>query len=293
MFHELFTHLLDAYNQLEQARGQFLQTIQQDTLPYFIPPHPHSTSPLRQEGIESAAILWNTDDDSQRIKAGILCASANTLFAAEQFNDAKTHFKDAILRIRKASKDTKSRFDHLVERIYSQEAERSNDIKLAMKRLGISRLDLERCYSHIRIMPPHLDAISWSWKRSNIDAHRMTRDKAIELAENLSNPETRRVVTTILSDLSPKEELVQMRQTPNQLIANLTWKEADQIKRKAVGISGIVLCQEKSLPRYVWRDDPGPIDETNRTRLKRMDATIEEEPFIHILRLHRYKEGTQ
>lgn len=294
MYLELFTHLSDTYLALEKTRLHFIEAAKQDSSsPFFIPPHPDNPSPNRNDAIESTAILWNSDTNENRIKSGLLCVSNNTLQATEHFNTAKIAFKDAILRIRKAEKDTKTRFDHLVERIYERETERPEEIKLALKRLKISRLDLERCYSHIRILPPQLNSISWSWKRSNIDAHRMTRDKAIELAENLSNLETRRVVISILSNISPKEELVQMRQTPNQLIANLVWKEIGQVKRKAVGISGVVLCQEKALPRYVWREDPGPIDDDNRSRLKRMDTTIEEEAFIHILRLHRYKEGTQ
>ena len=76
---------------------------------------------------------------------------------------------------------------------------------------------------------------------------------------------------------------------------NVKIQNDNEIKRKAVTISGIALSQDSSLPKsWVWRDDPGALDpKAPKDRLTRMDTKIESEPYVKALSLHLYKEDAQ
>ena len=158
-----------------------------------------------------------------------------------------------------------------------------------MKTAGISRLDLLRCYAQIRVLPSPLESVSWTWAKTHSSIDPITVAQAITMAENLPKEKTKAFALEMLACLKPTERLVLKKKLPNQLRANLVWREAGERKRKAVTISGIVVGQDAALPQYVWRDDPANSDQKTQ-RLSRVDTTIEAEPYIKALGIHRYLE---
>jgi hypothetical protein len=138
-------------------------------------------------------------------------------------------------------------------------------------------------------LPPDLRSISWTWATAHSTIHRVTQAEAVALAQQLDDEDARETALSLLATVSSGEPLAYKKTNANQLRANLVWQEGKVTCRKAVTISGIVLCQDPRLPRYVWRDDPAKLTPEQRSdRLPRIDTIIEEQPFIRPLYLHRY-----
>jgi hypothetical protein len=102
------------------------------------------------------------------------------------------------------------------------------------------------------------------------------------MAKKLSDG-TAQTAVDLLNKCDPGEILVKKSTLPNQLRANYAYLEEGNIVRKSCPISGIVIAQQKNLPRKFWRDNPG-----DQRRRPAQESGIEEEPLILALDLYRY-----
>ena len=210
--------------------------------------------------------------------AGIICASDETVSAVENVNAAKKVFKATVLKIRDLPTVKKS-------------ASRETALKQAMKSAGIQTLDLRECYRQIRIMPPHLEAFSWTWATSHARIQRLTFNQAMDLAEGLRDQDEKLADTTVdilRRRCSPDQPLVRRVTLPNQLRANYVYRMDGDIVRKSCPVSGVVIAQQSTLPRLAWR--PNPMESENDVVRLPRESIIEKEPIIDALRLHRYVE---
>ncbi|PVZ64521.1 hypothetical protein DC094_19615 [Pelagibaculum spongiae] len=287
--------LLQHYEALRVANTRFADAVRADQdLPLLLPGHSNAGVHGRDLAIQSMTQMWLLEPGEVLPKAGVVCASPATIRQAENLNQAKDDFRQAIKAVREAVTGNKSRLDKLIDRVLQQQDEaqrrRIDSLQLALKRAKINRLDLLRCYANIRILPEQLMSISWTWARTHSAIDKISREDAIEQAENLSNSNAREIALSRLQALSPEQSLVFKKKLPNQLRANLLYRQSDEVKRKAITISGIVLCQDPILPeRWVWRDDPGEADKkAPPRRITRLDSKIDPEPYIKALHLHRY-----
>jgi len=300
MFSVLVIDLLQSHQALESACNEFAAAVRRDQeieLPLLLPAYSGTPGGEREAAITSMIQLWHLEPGEALVDAGLVCGSAETIAAACRLNDAKQTFQSAIKALRDAGpKGEKSRLDKLIDRVLHEEGKRTDELSLALKRVRISRLDLLRCYAKIRVLPRHLESLSWTWAKTHSSIVPVSMDEAIKMAQNLSNEETKETVLSLLSTCSQRERFVCKKKLPNQLRANLVYRDEDgKRKRKAVTISGVILSQDITLPRYIWRDNPDLLaPEAQQERLSRLDTHIESEPFIKVLRLHRYIDrGTQ
>ncbi|MFC1337315.1 MAG: hypothetical protein G8D89_01790 [gamma proteobacterium symbiont of Clathrolucina costata] len=294
MFCALVVDLLQSYEALDQACREFAASVREDEdLPLVLPTYDGRPGGEREAAIAAIIQLWHLEPGETLVEAGLLCASEKTVAAANHLNDAKDAFQAAVKAIRDAGpQGEKSRLDKLVDRVLHQEGRRTEDLALALKRARINRLDLLRCYAKVRILPKHLDSLSWTWAKTHSSIVQVSMEEALKMARNLAMEETKETALSLLSQLPPGEVLAYKKKLPNQLRANLVWTEEGERKRKAVTISGVVLSQDATLPRYLWRDNPEHAEpDTQQVRLSRDDAGIESEPYIKALRLHRYVGG--
>jgi len=281
MFFDLVAELLQKHEALENACDAFGKSVRKDEgLPILLPEYAGTCD--RNAAINSLTQIWHNEPGEIFALAGLVCSSPTTLQKAECVNESKNEFQAAVKKVRDNATGEKTRIDKLIDRALQQEGNRNKELKRALKLARINRLHLQRCYAKIRIMPPALKSISWTWAKTHSIVTPISRNEAVKQAENLTNDEAREIALSLLSKLAQNEKLVFRKKLPNQLRANLVFEEEGSIKRQAVTISGIVLSHEKEIPRYVWKDDPG---EAPINRLSRV-STIETEPYIKALRIH-------
>jgi len=284
--------LLCSYKTLELNRKALATSILNEAPQAMVlPTYVGNISGEPQAAAESLTEIWNLDPGETRADAGLLCASGLVIEKTVDLNESKKRFQQAVAVIRALSSDAakKSSIDKLMLRALSDNLGRSEELKQALANAHISRLNLTRCYRQIRILPPKLESISWTWAKSHSEIKEVSMTQALEMADNLLSEETRRQTIAALNSITNKHEIfAHKKDKPNQLRANIVFDDDGLRKRKAITISGIVLCPDPALPRYVWRDNPALVGfETDR--LTRSDKRIESEPFIQVLHLHRYK----
>jgi hypothetical protein len=293
MFMELVLELLQKYEVLEAANARFADALRADKdLPVLLPDYEGGAD--REAAIKAMTQMWYLEPDESLPRAGVVCASSATIQEAENLNHHKAAFQTAIKSVRDTVTGEKSRLDKLIDRVLLQQNEkerhRVEELQLALKRAQINRLDLLRCYAKIRVLPKDLMSISWTWARTHSVIDPISREEAIKQAENLSDGESKDIALSRLSSLAPGQMLAYKKKLPNQLRANLLYREDAEVKRKAVTISGVVLSQDGSLPKkWVWREDPGELDpKAPKDRITRLDSKIDPEPYIKSLHLHLY-----
>ena len=103
------------------------------------------------------------------------------------------------------------------------------------------------------------------------------------MAKKLPGQGASQTAVDLLNKCNPGEVLVKKSTLPNQLRANYAYLEDGSIVRKSCPISGVVIAQQKNLPRKFWRDNPG-----DQRRRPAQESGIEEEPLILALDLYRY-----
>lgn len=283
MFGGLVQNLLDMYEQLDSHRHRLADAVRKDALPMFLPDYTGEPGKESEMAIASMIQIWHLNiDEAPLLSAGVVCASPSTVAAAKQLNEAKGNFKRAVAALR--GNDTKTKLDHLVERAMHKEGERGGELLLAMRRARLGQLNLKRCYAQVLVLPAGLTSISFTWATTHSVIESITVAQATKMAEKLQNDETRKTVIDLLSEFSPGDQLAYKKKLPNQLCANLISKDGDDLRKKSVTISGVVIHQGDTLPYSIWRSDPGKA----RPRVPRHDLAIESEPYIKALCLHRY-----
>ncbi|MAM88297.1 MAG: hypothetical protein CME36_13415 [unclassified Hahellaceae] len=267
-----------------------------DEYPVYIPTFgtsedEHMSQAAREAAIDAMTQLYMREENEPLVGEGILCASSDTVEAAEKLNAAKLAFKAAVMAVRNYGTSKGAPVDRVTKLINDEVLEkgyRTEALKKAMGTAGISALDLKRCYAQIRIMPPHLDVFSWTWATNHTRIKKISVEDALEMARSL--PESQRAAAAtaeaLLATCRPGEMLVKKVPLRNQLRANYAYREDDRIVRKACPISGVVIAQQKIMPRKLWRDDPATL-ESETPRLPRVSG-IANEPFIQALDLYRY-----
>ena len=243
----------------------------------------------RQLAVNALCQLWHEDKHQLLPQTGFLSCSVETLQLAIAFNNSKSAFQHQIKLIRQLTPKHKLQKQHgktayLIEQVLAEGGRRNDDLTKAFKTLGIARLDLQKCYKNIRILPAHLQSLSWTWAKTHTEIQKMSHKQAVEICKALDIDDPLRIKALAqLATINQSETLVYKRKKKPQLRANLVYTEQKLIKRKAITVSGVLLSSDLHTPRFRWPNS------SEQTRLLRMDKIIEDEVFIHGLHLYRYK----
>lgn len=285
MWITLLHDLQNTYTQLDARLKQCNKAVQGEPLPFFDPIAPTIVTPKARAALVSTML---STQPCSSVNAGLVCSAAPNVALLEQLNTAKLAFKEAVGRIRAfETKDGKTRIDVLIDRVLKEEGRRGESLRAAFREIGFNGIDLLRCYANIRILPQGLESISWTWAKKHASIIKTTAQEAQLLAQELPSPRAKEVALHLLSQLPIHTPLVIQKQLPNQLRANIKWQEDKQIYRKAITVSGVVVHQSATLPKMIWRDNPGP---PSASRLVRGDRRIDPTPYIKSLNIHCYLE---
>lgn len=287
--------LYQAYQELASAVQEATAALRADEgLPVYLPKFgasndDHASLEARREAIASIAQLFIPKSNQVLYNAGLLCASPASVEAVEHMNAAKLIFKAAVKAIKDASK-VRDLSGNEVSSLLDGRSDlfRTEELKSAMNTARISALDLWKCYAQIRIMPPGLEVFSWTWATTHSRMTKLTVEDARKKVEQYfeGNQEKLEFYTQLLTQCATDEVLIEKVKLGNQLRANYGYLEDGETQRKSCTISGVVIVQGTTLPRYLWRDDPAESGEL----VKRLDrkSDIAKDPLIKELDIYRY-----
>ena len=278
---------------LEQAVHDFkAQAMADGDRPVYLPEPEFkalSATQQRQLAIESLCHLWHNDSQRPMPKTGLLSLSPASIAAAQQLNASKQAFKLHIKTMRQQFAQHKSiknngKLATLLDHLLAQAGLRDGPLKHAMQALNIQRLNLQRCYCQLRILPEHLESVSWTWANCHSEVQKISVGDAIDLCQALpDNHPTKPGALQILASMPVTEALAYKKDKNRQLRANISFYQNQLLQRKAVTVSGILLTGDDSLPRSRWPE------ESTQTRLTRLDQKIHSSALIPALHLYQYK----
>jgi len=293
------SRILEAFKAMEVAGQKLAECLREDAaLPFEVFTYDGaSTSPEAHEAaITSLIRLYHIESPAPdanhtiMFHAGIFCVSQKSIDASVHFNQCKIAFKSTVTELRQSINDSKTRLDKLLEKVHGPVHQRPDELALVLKRSGISRADLTRCYSQVRILPASMRSISWTWATVHSTMKRIFFKQAIIKAKSIPSEETQAIVIKLINAVRDDQLLIEKKSLPPSLRANLVFNEMDndqmtKVTRKAVTISGVVLCFSDTLPRLQWKE----FDDVNNTqRLSRESPFIfDKEPYIKIFNWYR------
>ena len=215
--------------------------------------------------------------------AGIVGAGEPTLAAATRCNEAKDQFKAAVLALKNLRK---AQADALMADLHS----RNEAVGRMMRRMGVARLNLKQVYRHIPILMQRPVKISFTWSKQGRTIQRTTVAEARRLLERRNQSLQASSELERLATIPPQEILARVRPTVPHLRANIVHRQPDgQVDRRLMQAPLPILIPSRPgepLPEYIAvGTEPG-----GQQRVKRSDVRIEEEPFLPLIRIHRYVE---
>lgn len=295
---ELILKLSTAFQRMSDQGFAVASAIKSDHLagyPVYVPTHgdseaEHTSREALQAAIQSMTHLTIRPHTRKQLNVGIMCSSPGTVLAVSHYNDAKGAFKQAVLEIRKFQEKRElpaSRITRLIQNEIRDKGFRSETLRRAMDTLRIADLDLKRCYTRIRIMPPNLQVFSWSWTTKHSRIIKLTYEEAMRIASEWPDQKTSAIAVDLINRrCDPSAPLARKVPLPNQLRANYAFLENDEVVRASTPISGVVVAQQKVLPRKLWRPDPVSAEDQS-PRLPRQ-SSLEATPIVDALSLYCY-----
>ncbi len=294
MFSELFSQLKETHEAMMSALAALLTSIDNEDLPCTLV-RPNTTGRTNKALILEA--LQNIEKRSVEEKhakveldrltqSGLLCLSPTTTARLIELNQAKVQFKASVQALRVYGKDKVTSFDRLLERIHKKEPVKNNALENAMRNLNLGRLDLAKCYTQLRLLPEHVDSVSFTWSKKHTEIREVTFEKALAMANALpdTTPDAKIFALSRLAGLRPGTRLAHKHNKRPQLYCNVVHFKEDQRLRHAYTVSGILFQCNDTLPRkFIWRE----LNE-NEERLPRSDQQISEDPYIACLGLYLY-----
>lgn len=248
--------LRSAYNSLLHAQSSALDAILEDGRDSDSP-YPVYAPTIRdlssgQHGFNERIALANslkdvftTRKEDISVISGLICASPRTVQKITELNAAKTALKKVIAAIKEQDSDGP---DSLI-------TQRGSQLRLAMKEVGFAAVDLKRVYAQVRILEPGLHRVSWTWARNHLTHKRISR---IEMERRIDQlRDTNPAAATELENAVAKvggAKLTEKFSLPPQLRANCSYGAKGQLTLRSYPVSGVLIAQQKSLPRVQWRE---------------------------------------
>jgi len=249
---ELHVRLKRANSDIISVAGQLRESILQDHDDYPVYAPTFSADELeRQSKLARIAVadavrdIFFTKKEDVAIPSAFLCASPTTLSLVSELNAAKLRLKAAVAAIKDGSAFQNSR------------GFRTEDLRQAMRLNAVGAVDLKRVYAQLKILPPDVQRLSWTWARNHTACVRLSREKVEDRVEKLEmeDPSAASAARIALSHIDDTD--FQLRKPlPDQLRINFTYQDSGVIHRSSGPVSGVLFAGQRSLPLLKWKDQP-------------------------------------
>lgn len=283
--------LLKCFEILLDCLDAFCTAVRQDSaLPVWVSrmeSDPLENYDMRIKAIQLYRALWyqdNQDGRETQTCPGIVGASPDTLTAAKVCNVAKDDFKAAVLALKVLGR---SEMQVAIADLHR----RWEVVSVAMRRMGVARLNLKQAYRHIPLLEQRPIKIGFTWSRQGRVIQRISVAAARCLLEQRVETPQVRLELQRLAEISEKEPLVRVRGVCPHLRANIVFAgTGTEVTRRLMQTPLPVLVplqQGERLPEFV----PVTLEPPVNPRLRRADIRIEDEPFLPLIRVHRYRSS--
>lgn len=275
-----------AYLELESRQADLRQAVQDANGPAWIAnvtvPAGKFGKPHRQ-ALDTMLATHNSDDLTTLGNA-LLYLPPEQAHLVDLVNQAKSEgersLKNLVTALRKRDGYKGYTLPELARRL---DAQRDPTVSKALKATGLSRLNLIWVYRNVRLLPPALKSVSYTYAHGDKTGTIITVDEAITKAEGLQG-KARDTALDILSGLDKATKLTVVKRVSRHLKANLVYEEEGSTKRLCITAPAPMLYQDNELPVIKW-----PSNDEPSKRLSRSDRTIASEPLIKALNIYTYK----
>ncbi|MDX1605423.1 MAG: hypothetical protein R3202_04470 [Candidatus Competibacterales bacterium] len=277
-------NLLETFEGLLDTLRTFCTALRQENLPAWVARSDEEIDgrlDMRYKAVRLYQQLWYEDGQEGRETVtcpGLVGVSPDTLEQAHCCNAAKDAFKQAVLALKPLRK---SQTDSLLAEIHH----RHETVAAAMQRMGAARLNLKQAYRHVPLLDERPRKVGFTWSRQGRTIQRLDIPAVRRLLERRSETPQQRQALERLSRLPQTEILARIRPVCPHLRANILF--ADDSRRLVQTPLPLLvpLRPGEDLPEFV----PVPPEPTGHSRLRRSDVRIEDEPFLALVQVHRYK----
>lgn len=227
------------------------------------------------------------DGRTTRPYIGMVAADQPLLDAVQQVNQRKTTLAELIKQLRQHSPAT-------MKEIKATLPFRHPALHAHLKGAGLTRLHLKQCWRHVPMAPAPLSRVRFAWYASG---RSITRISVEEAERQLTTFDTQAPHIALqlkrLAALPSSEMLAQIQPQAPLMRANLFFAEPldDGRQRQALNVALPLFVPAQYLEGRLLlphRNQPPEQPPTERQRLKRSDAQIDDEAWLPSIRVHRY-----
>jgi hypothetical protein len=255
--------------------------------------HEHS-SRVRQHVYRIVSQLEYHDDQDPKetiVYPGIVAASKTTIKHIQQINHYKDDFQDALVSMKKAKikMDDPYIIDAFEELFHKLFRKRNISTASALRKIGLSRLNLKQCYRHIPLLKKRPQKISWTWANTRAIT-KITAQEAYNLLCQRRIDAGIKLQLEKLSYLHPKEELAIVQELAPHLRANIVFVDpkTTEVTRKMIKGPLPIFYYDPTGQILPAINPPKEKRGKDSERKPRSDIKIDPEPFLPALRVHRY-----
>jgi len=272
--------LIQAFDQLNAVQHSFVQELNK---------HHCHIKLLHQDSFSSSELLrfitniWHTQTgDGRRTENlyGLVGVPPHVIPIIQQLNQAKANFKKSI-------KEFRAEYGDPNETLFK----RAEELNLALQQGGLARLNLNHCYRLIPVLESCPKKITFSWYSSGRSLKKFSLFDAQERLLKMDTSQLHiQMQLQALARLPDSETLVQLQPQVPVMRANIVWKKQEQLIRKARNCPLPLFFPLDGQTKFPEYNTPPITPPEQRSRQLRSDVSIDPEPYLPSLRMHRYKK---
>ncbi|WP_254277459.1 DNA replication terminus site-binding protein [Halomonas sp. 3H] len=287
--YRLLAELEAAFDTLVERGEAVATTFRQDPAACWIFGEPEPVGAERAaEWLRHALLdVWYQDGQdgrATRAHIGLVAANEPLMEAVAEANAAKAALGALLARIREDAPT-------LIPEAKAVLPFRHPELHDHLRGQGLARLHLKQCWRHIPVAEAPVARVRLAWYTSGRSIKRLTvREAEQKLLKLDSDAAHVRIQLRRLAGIPDGEPLAQVQRQAPLMRANLFYREPleDGRTRRAMNVA---------LPLFVPAPDgrlpdhnlPPPTPPDARTRARRRDEKLEDEPFLPSLRVYRYR----
>ncbi|MEX1056082.1 MAG: DNA replication terminus site-binding protein [Natronospirillum sp.] len=248
----------------------------------------HGTSHLNEtirrlgDALTDVWYLDGQDGRATRRHIGVAKVGPQTMSLLARNNVLRARFHAELLKVKQDSPDmwleTSTRL-----------ARRARAVQGNLEDEGLVRLHLKQFSRTIPLLTERPEKISFNWYRSGRSIKRMTRNQVLEKLESYGVDKPHIAIQyQKVASLPDNEPLAQVQDQAPLVRANLRYEGK---RREAFNVAMPIFIPLEEHGGYSFPEIVPPTDKPpeGRSRARRSDQKLEDEPFVSTLRVYRYR----
>ncbi len=287
--YRLLAELEAAFDALLEAGEAVAAAYQQKPADCWIFGEPEPVSAERACAWLRRALLdvWYQDGQdgrATRTHIGLVAAGEALVEAVARANATKAAFSALLARIKESEPE-------LIPEAKAVLPFRHPELHDHLRGQGLARVHLKQCWRAIPLAEAPLARVRLAWYSSGRSIKRMTVQEAEQKLLKLDTDAAHvRIQLRRLAGIPSGEPLAQVQRQAPLMRANLFYREPldDGRTRRAMNVA-LPLFVPSADGRLPDHNLPPPHPPEQRTRARRRDEKLEDEPFLASLRVYRYR----